>query len=106
MSTVVNPPSVALSTAELRKRAHVHSAIDTHERAMCLRTGVLDVDLLKAAHLSVPSSLEDCAVVGVAYAARTLSNLTQRTEAVFHVFDVSGELIGSYFSSAFKSFAR
>lgn len=33
MSTVVNPSSVALSTAELRKRAHVHSAIDI--RASC-----------------------------------------------------------------------
>lgn len=103
MSIAIKHQPVLISTAELRKRIHVHNYIDSHESASRFKTGVLDVELLKAGLVHVPLCLDSCAVVGITYAARTVSNLTHKPEAVFNAYDAKGEFIGSYFSSMFKS---
>lgn len=106
MSTFTNEQPVLISIGVLRQRVHIHSDVATQEAASRFKTGVLDVELLKAALYSVPSCLDECSVVSISYAGSTMSNLTHKREGVFNAFDARGEHIGTYFSSAFKSFAR
>lgn len=88
-----------LSTNEdLRARFHVHT-IDASK----VKKGIIDVDLLKAGLRHVPACLDECAVVGVRFAARTKNNLTQRYEEVFATYDAKGNFICHYFSGVFKA---
>ena len=105
MSNLVKPQPAVASAAALVQRLHNHTNIDSHESASRFKTGVLDVDLMKVGLKNVPECLDDCAVVTVSYAARTVNRITRKSEAVFNTYDANGTFIGTYFSSVFKSFA-
>ena len=92
-----------LSTAdELRARFHTHANIHG-DNAYRFKTGILDVDLLKAGLRDVPASLDECAVVGIKFAGRTKNNLTQKWEEVFTAYDANGKFLARYFSGVFKA---
>ena len=101
MSISTRLPALA-SNEELRARSHVHVNLGG-DNAFRFKTGVLDVDLLKAGLLDVPACLDECAVVGVRFAARTKNNLTQKYEEVFAAYDAKGNFLCNYFSSVFKA---
>jgi hypothetical protein len=92
-----------LTTKELVKQFNDHTHIKTEGHASLFKTGVIDVDLLQKAGLTVPSSLDECSVVGVKFAAMTRNHAKNRIEPVFSVSNMKGDFIGHYFASAFKS---
>ena len=95
-----------LTTKELVSRCHSHQDVHLSSVAPQFNTGVIDVELLKAAGLYVPDSLLECQVVGVKYAATTRNLLSGRSEAVFDVQDSFGKYIGTYFANCFLTLKR
>ncbi len=88
----------------LVKRMHRHQHLENAALAEKLKTGVLDLELMRDAGLCT-DACADCAVVSVRFSAITFNRLTKTKEPVFDVHNSSGNYIGSYFASAFKSLA-
>ncbi len=80
---------------------HDLSDIDVRQ----LKTGVLDVNLLKEAGLTVNPILNECHVVAVSYSGQTMNFSTKKQEVLFHAKAVNGAYLGTYFSNAFKALA-
>lgn len=88
---------------ELAKRMHDHSHIKRLEHAALFRTGELDIDLLMAAKLTVPESIQSSPVVSVTAASMVFNGVTNRMVPVFAVRDEEGQFQGHYFATAFKT---
>ena len=95
-----------LTKKELVSRFNSHDDAHLSTVATQVNTGVIDVELLKAAGMYVPDTLLECQVVGVKYAATTRNLLSGRSEAVFDVQDSFGKYIGTYFANCFVSLKR
>lgn len=97
----MNPKEKLLSKEEIVRRIHHHEHI-SKEQAYRLKTGVLDVDLLKNALGQEIDGLQECEVVAVRFAAMTMNFMTKRKDLVFDVTSSMGDHIGSFFACSFK----
>ena len=99
----MNPKEKLLSKEDIVRRIHNHAHI-TKDQACRLKTGVLDVDLLKNALGQEIDGLQECEVVAVRFAAMTMNFMTKRKDLVFDVTSSNGEYIGYFFACSFKYF--
>ncbi len=102
---VIQPVSrFTVSMDDLKDRLRMNNNV--HVQPAETKTGILDVQLLLDAGLSVPDVFADCSVVRVKYAATTFNTAIRRSEAVYAVHDASGKFYGHYLSSAFKALMK
>lgn len=106
MQAKTQSKELILSKAELLKRRHDHADTATSDWANQFKTGVLDVELHRAAGIGVPPSLDECHVVRVQYAGTTRNFESRKDETLFSTWDSMGNFIGHYFSPAFTSLMR
>ncbi|AVO43480.1 hypothetical protein [Simplicispira suum] len=83
----------------IERNEHDLNGIDVRQ----LKTGVLDVNLLKEAGLCVQPILNECRVVAVSYSGQTMNFSTKQREVLFHAKAVNGAYLGTYFANAFKA---
>ena len=94
-------PSETAVPHDIVKRFHDHGILGA-EQATAFRTGVLDAELLRDLKMQ-RTEFDGCTVVSVKFQAMTRNFPVNRVEPVFAVHTASGQLLGGYFASAFKS---
>ena len=80
-----------------------HGHIQTAARAALYRTAILDVALLNELGVQTTETVVACPAVAVEFMTMAWNKLTERLEPLFKAKDVSGQLCGVYYPSAFKS---
>ena len=82
---------------------HSHDRLRTEDQARLIRKGELDVQLLQDAGLHIDPSIGPDPTVKVAFDSICLNVNLGRGDPVFLTFAQSGQFLGHYFASAFKS---
>lgn len=90
-----------LSQQALDSRKHRHHNLRTEDDARRIKSGQLDLKLLRDAGLLVNAALQPAVKVELdsLHASKT------GVEPLFKVFDQTDQFLGHYFASAFKSLA-
>jgi hypothetical protein len=106
MSTTAIQHIKPLTHEALKLRMHSHTNVRNSAKANLFKTGILDIELLQEAGMSVPESILECHVVQIEYAGETRNFATRKVDMLFKVFDSRGEFQGHYFCNAFKAFMK
>lgn len=92
-----------LSRQVLLMRMHKHSHVRTANHASLFNTGELDLQLLVDAGLSAPAEVNEGGTVRVKLFQLAYCQLQKSLRPVYETYSTSGQFLGHYFISAFRS---